>query len=222
MTMLRPDELAINSQVESNQRFNEKAKGLGKAALSASSGLAGGGLAAKVAPFLSEFIPQELALKGINKVAPQIGQFLNRGVEQGLDLNEGFNYLKENLFKSEEAQQTKDDRNIIEKYSPNLFQYIKELIGNGSSPAEAAMKATKFLTSEKEKKNIQQMEKDLKTDFASIVESVFGRGTVQPQSLSPMSMQDAGDPRQMMQQKQPQQGGGDEALMAALQKVLSM
>jgi hypothetical protein len=177
MKPLRPDEEANEREIERNERFNSNVKRGVKTAGNLAISASGVGLSSKLLPFLSKYIPPDLAIKGINKVSPKIGGFLEKGAAMGLDVQEGLNFLKDKLEPKEQEgkEPAKENRNIIQQYSPGLFQYISDLIKEGNTPIEAGAKALKFLD-DKHRKVIKQMEKDHKTDWSSIVQSVFGNG----------------------------------------------
>jgi hypothetical protein len=63
----------------------------------------------KILPFLNEYIPEELALKGINKVSPKIGSFLQKGLASGLPIAGGLAFLKDQL---QGTKQQKIDRTL--------------------------------------------------------------------------------------------------------------
>jgi hypothetical protein len=196
----RSSEKVAESEIANAQKIKRGLKGvagLGTAAV-------GIGLGSKIMPFLNEYIPTDIALKGISKVSPKFGDFLNRGLAKGLDAKSGLDYIKENLSK----KQAPNERNIIEQYSPELHQFLTGEIQKGRQPLEAGALAE---TSGKYKKAIQDMVKDHKAPFSSILESVFGSAQQpqQPQQQAP-------------QQGQQQPENGDQALMAALQKILQM
>ncbi len=76
---MRPDERAKQSQIDRENTFKGNVNRGVSAAASAGAGAASAALASRVMPFLSEYIPADLAMKGINKVSPQLGSFLQRG-----------------------------------------------------------------------------------------------------------------------------------------------
>jgi hypothetical protein len=94
---MRPDEKTAQTMQNREHEWNKTIKKTGSNALKLGASLIGGGIAARILPFLSEFISPEIALKGITKVNPKIGDFLNRGMNQGLSLTEGLKYLKRQL-----------------------------------------------------------------------------------------------------------------------------
>jgi hypothetical protein len=198
---MRPDEIASEDESERNRRLEGRIAGGFKTAAKIGIGATGLGAASKIAPFLSELIPVDLAMKGINKLAPKVGQFLKKGQEMGLNIKEGLDFLKKNMGGNEKPPEQKS---IISQYSPELNQFIEEHIKKGRQPLEAGALAQldpKFM------KIIKKMEADHKTPFSSILQATFG-GAQQPR-------------QQQQAQPQQQQGGGpgQQALMAILQKI---
>lgn len=168
--VLRPDEMARESEIKKAQgRTNAVRSGLKTVA-----SLGGAGIAAKILPFLSQYVPSDLALKGINKVAPVVGNFLKSGMSKGLTLQSGLSFLSENLSNEKEKESIKEDRNIIEQYSPELHQFMTESIGSGEDPIRAAASAI-FDKKKNFESIIKKMEKDHNTPWSSIVESVYGQ-----------------------------------------------
>jgi hypothetical protein len=187
---LRPDEIAAESEIERSRKMDKTLKKGAKIALASS-----------VAPFLSSYIPTDLAVKGISKLSTKLGDFLKAGISAGLDPKEGLNYIK-NQIDTEESSKANMERNIIQQYSPELFEFINSEIQKGRSPLEAGALAQ---VNSKFKNIIKKMTDDHKTPFSSILQTVFGQGVQQGQS------------------GQPQQGGGsDDQLISALQNILQM
>ena len=211
---LRPDELATQSEIKKSMgRTSDIRSGL--EAISSFGGVTLGAQAAsKVLPFINQYIPKDLALKGINKVMPSLGKFLQNGVSQGLSLQSGLDFLKDEFSKeSSKKENPKEQRNIIEQYSPELHSFLKEHIQNGRSPLEAGALAqldTKFTSA------IKKLSEDHKTNFSSILQSVFGNG----QQNSPQSPQQAQQTQaQPSQAGQQQVGQGQQQLVSILQKI---
>lgn len=102
---LRPDEQSSQTRSQASNERDKKYKTGVKSAVSIASTVAGVGAAHKILPFLSSFIPFDLALKGISKVSPKIGDFLKRGMESGLDAKEGLEFLRQGLSNGEKQQQ---------------------------------------------------------------------------------------------------------------------
>jgi hypothetical protein len=193
---LRPDEESSQSIVRSaNEKEKNIKRGL-KTAVGIGTTAVGSGLSSKILPFLSEYIPSDLALKGISKISPKIGDFLKSGLKSGLDLEGGLDYLKKQFNENEESAQEK--RNIIEQYSPELHQFIDQEIKKGRTVIEAGAIAQQ---DKRFKDVISKLSKDHKSPWSNILESVYGS-------------QQKAQPEQ-----QQQQGKGQAALMAILEKL---
>jgi len=210
--IMRPDEKAVESEIERDQRFRSNvSKGIGTAA-----GLIGGasvsGAASKVLPWLSSYIPPDLAMKGLSKVSPQIANFIKRGQSMGLNIEEGLQYVKDEISSKKESP--KQDRNIIQQYSPELHEFISQQVSGGRTPIETAAIAQH---DKRFSDIIKKLTKDHKTDWSKIVDSVYGGGQY-GSSVNPDSEQ-----QQQQQQQQPQVqgqvGAGSQALMDILSKI---
>jgi len=169
----------------------------------------------RVMPFLSSYIPQDLAIKGLNKVNPTIGNFVQTALGQGYAFDEVKGFLRD---KFEKKETSKDDRNIIQQYSPELHSFIDQEVRKGRKPIEAGALAQ---NDKRFKDIINKLIKDHKTPWSSILESIYGgegMAPIQGQSqaaLQPEQMQQ----QQMQQQGQQQPGQGQQALMSILQKL---
>lgn len=200
---MRPDEMASKEAIERDQRFRGNLKkGMGTVLSLGGAGLAGS-MGAKIMPFLNEYIPIDLAFKGISKVSPKLGHFLQRGLSQGLDLKEGLEFVKNKLSGEEtQGQKAQEHRNIIEQYSPELHQYMDQEIKKGRRPIEAGALAQH---DKRFSKIIDKLSKDHKTPWSSILESVYGGGQKESQ------------PQQQPMQEQPQQGQDQSELEKIIQ-----
>jgi len=223
MNNLRPDEQALISENERSRSTNKLVKKGVNTAIGAGTAAAGfgTGIASRILPFLNEFIPADLAMKGINKISPQLGSFLKKGMEKGLDLNEGLNFIKDNINgKENKKEPAKQSKNIIEQESPELHQFIDQEIRKGRKPIEAAALAQ---NDKRFSGAIQKLMKAHKTPWSSIIESIFGKGNMGlPQQQS--STEEAMNPPGSQLSKDPQaaqtgqqQGNGANAIMQAIQ-----
>lgn len=230
--VLRPDEEANQSYIDRDRNNRSSAGSIVKAAGS----LAVGAGAARVLPFLNEYIPADLAMKGLSKVSPKIADFLKRGQSFGLDLKQGMDYVKDQISPKEEA---KEERNIIQQYSPELHEFISQEVKKGVSPIKAATMSIRGEMGKRFGGAISKMIKDHKISFPELVEQIYGNGQLSQQERNdtldpPYSRPDhpqsgqqiGGQPQQAQQQSQQQnpgqQGQSDEMLLAALQKILQM
>lgn len=192
---------------EETRRQGEVPLKLAKTAISTGASLAGGAVLGRVMPFLSQHIPSDLAIKGLSKIDPRFGNFINTALQNGKTFDEVKDFIKE---KAESSQEKKpDQKSIIEQYSPELNQFITEHMQKGRSPLEAGALAE---MGGKFKDVIKKMVKDHKAPFSSILESVFGSAqqTQQNQQQNTQSQSPI---------QKTQSGQGQQALMDILQKI---
>lgn len=104
---LRPDEQASQYEMSKARGRDEYLKKGIKTAVGVGKAAVGLGLSSKIIPFLSDFIPVDLAIKGISKVSPQLGDFLKNGMAKGLDVKEGFNFIKSQMQPEDEEEYNK-------------------------------------------------------------------------------------------------------------------
>jgi len=216
-----------------------------KTGASLGASLYGGGLAAsKVLPFLSKYIPADLAIKGLTKIDPRFGIFINTALKKGKSFDEIKQFIQGEVEKGQQQesetepnlspsgfpikeknqqqtnpkkQNAKDQRNIIEQYSPELHQMLSKHVTAGRSPTEAAALAANEGKGQKSfKAIIKKIQEDHKTPFESIVESIYGGGQYGGSVNPPQQNQ---QPQQPQQQGQQQAGSGQQALMSILQKI---
>jgi len=211
---LRPDELANIAEEERDARVRGRiSAGIGAVTSlgAAAGGAISAGVVGKIAPFLNKYIPVDLAIKGISKVSPKLGAFLQDGLSKGLDAKEGLAFIKEKAGlggeKREEPKKEAEKKNIVEMYSPELHQFILDQMNQGRSPLEAGALASLEKKGQKDfKKIIKKIEGDHKAPWSAILQTVYGQG------------EKAQQPQQQAQQQKPL-GQGQAALMAILQKL---
>lgn len=172
----------------------------------ASTFAAGAGTLARVMPLLSEFIPPGLAIKGLSKIDPRFGKFINTAMENGENFDQVKEFIKE---KAESSNAKSDQRSIIEQYSPEIYEFVKHSIQIGKSPLDIAFSSD----TGRFKPIIKKMTEDHKTSWANIIKSEFGEGKTVPSQ----QQEQAQSPAQM--QPQQQSGPGNQAMMAILQKI---
>ena len=212
---LRPDEMNRESEIKkSRSRTNDVRSALEITSSLGTTALAGKA-ASKILPFLSQYIPEDLAFKGINKVMPGLGKFLKNGIKQGLSLKSGLDFLGEEMKGQELKESSKDKRNVIQQYSDQLFQFLEKQIKEGRSPLEAGAIAQ---LDKKFKSPISKMEKDHKTNFSNILQSIFGQGQDVSQSIEQNTAQGVA---QSDMSQQPGQGN-QQAILAALDRIMKL
>lgn len=201
---LRPDEQVAQKKKESSDTM--------KSLLTAGTNLAGGAyLASKVAPFLSEHLPIDLAVKGISKVAPKLGKFLDEGKRMGLDVKEGIDFIKDKMQPAkEETSKESKLSNILGEFSPELQAFIEQEIQAGKAPDHAAASA---MPRAEFSDIIRKIEGQSKKKFTALVRELYeGKAIDQDQNQTMQSPQ-------ATQMQGQQQGAGQQALMQTLQKI---
>lgn len=212
----------MRRQSEGPKRFTQGAINVAKTGLGLGAGVAGAAtfapLLKKVAPFLSDYIPENLAIKGLSKLSPKLGKFVNKAFNNGFDFKEVKDFLGEQVKESESA---KDERNIIEQVSPELHQFILERIKKGHSPIQAGalatIKGSKFIPI------IEKLKKDHKTGWGDIVEMIYGHGEKAPIQKKSMVEEETERFERGYRNPQQQQPSGDKwnQIASTLQNVLN-
>jgi hypothetical protein len=202
--VLRSDEVANLDEEQRDRRF----RGLVKGAVGLGASLGGASISSRILPFINEFVPVDLAIKGISKISPEIGEMLKQGQKMGFDVEEGLQFVKNKI-----ENQPQDQRNLIEKYSPELHNFItKEMQGGRSSAEAAALAQMDTKSGNPFRKIIEKIVKENKAPWLSIIQSIYGDSQQKPSQ--PSSTQ-----QQMQQSQQPQQGSGQASLMDILNRI---
>lgn len=212
---MRADEIANEEEIRRSQGRDKFIKKGASLAIGAGTAALGAGIASKISPFLSEYIPLDIAMKGISKVSPKVGDFLKKGQSLGLDMKEGFDFIKENLSPKEEPKKQANPVQDFEINYPEIAQALANTMKQGQSPDAAA---GILKTSSSFGKKVKELEKSVGKNFVDYVLELFG-----PQAGS---MQ---QPKQMQQEQTQQQNQAgpqgvniDQELMSALDKILKM
>lgn len=204
--MMRPDEQANAAEVKRDQRMRQNvSKGIG-----AGIGAASAAFGARALPFLSEYIPTDLAMKGLQRVAPKVADFLRKGQSAGLDIKQGMDFIKSKLSPTEEpAQSAQDNRNLIEKYSPELHQFITDKIKSGQSHLGAGALAELEKKGGKDFRSIiEKIKKDTKSTWAEVLDSVYGGAQATPAAQMQPNQPPSGQNPATQQQRSPTDWGG--------------
>ncbi len=168
---MQPYQEASEEMINRDNRLKSVLRTGSNIALSSGLTLGGGALLSRITPLLSKFIPKATAAKGLGKINSGLGKFIKTGLMNGKSIDEILDFIGK---KTETANQAKpDQRNVLEQYSPELFDFLKQQIQKGRAPLEAGALAQ---LNSKFKKVISQLETDHKTPFSSILQSIFGEG----------------------------------------------
>lgn len=167
---MQPYQAASEESIRQGELPYQALKTAAPIALSAASATAGGLAFKKVLPFLSEYIPQDLAIKGLSKIDPRFGKFINTALGAGKSFGEIRDFIKEKAEEGKPAQ----NLNPIQQHSDELYSFLEGHIKNGRSALEAGALAE---LSDKFKKPIAEIVKNNKAPWSSIVETVFGNNS---------------------------------------------
>jgi len=169
-----------------------------------------------VLPFLSSYIPENLMIKGLSKINPQIGKFVSSALASGESIDTIKDFIKDKIEPKEE-ENAQESGNVIEQYSPELNQFIMSEIDNGREPLEAGALAS---LNPKFKKIIDKLTKDHKSPFSTLIQTVYGQNRQANQQLPQMQNQaQQTEPYQQASQQNNQIGPGQQQLLSVLQEV---
>lgn len=170
----------------------------------------------RVLPFLSKYVPEDLAIKGLNKIDPRFGDFINKAQSAGQSFGEIKDFIS---GKAEEGMQAQSEKkgNIIEQYSPELHRFLSEKIQSGVSPFTAAGLAMMTHLGTDFKSVIEKIKKDHKVPWIDIVESIYGGQAPQQQGQAQPPTPPNNPGQSTAQPGQP--GPAQQAFMDVLAKI---
>lgn len=172
------------------------------------------GIGNRIASMLNKHVPTDLAMKGLAKIDPRLGKFLSLGQEMGHSPDEMKEFITKKIGNEEEqniSKKGKQNKNIIEQYSPELHQFIANEVAGGRSPIEAGAIAQ----GDKRFSNaIKKLTKDHKTPWSSIIESIYGSGQTAG------ALKGNTQPQQAQQAPQPQANTQGDAKWDSVAKAL--
>lgn len=224
--ILRADELANKGEIERDRGVRENMKkGLSTVAGLAASQVASP-LASKILPLLSEYIPPALAMKGIEKISPKLGSFLKKGQEMGLDVQEGMNFIKNKIQPSAsiipEIKKVEENSDYIKKLfsmarsgktqGKQFLKFASSLIKSGDIPDEETF--SNFYKWWKAKPSAKRASP--RAEF-ELFRNEIG-STLQP---SKAALHEEAPNLASPAPEQPNDNG-DQAILAALQKIMQM
>ncbi len=173
---------------------------------------AGGAIFQRALPFLSKYIPEDLAVKGLSKIDPRFGKFINKAMGDGKPFEEVKDFIQEKVDEGLQNVHAKEKRNIIEQYDPELHTYIQMKLKEGMSILQAGQKA---LGHGRFKKAVDKITKDHKTPWTAILRSVYGIGEQKKQE-DPQQQEPQQAPPQ---QQQGQSGPMQQSIMDAIERA---
>lgn len=189
---MQPYQEASESVREHGELPIRAAKKLGSAALSGLGFAGGQQIIGRVLPLLSKFIPPDLATKGLSKVDPRFGQFIDKVMKSGKSFDEIREFLGDKFGGDEQPPPPpQQQRNIVEQYSPELHQFLLGEIEKGRSPIQAGALAELESTGKKGfKKIIDKITKQHKAPWSAILETVYGKGDQKQNTSNTQQPQD--------------------------------
>lgn len=199
MSALRPEEKASNKEIEQSHLGKRV---IGNAATLGASLVGGSALLSRIVPLLSNLIPANLAAKGLSKVSPGLSKFFKGLTSTGYTINEGLDYLRNKI----NPEQNESQQNETQSPQRDPRDYINE---NGFPRLNQKQAKQKNLDeSQVDDRDVIMNPKQQKPNLIEEEIKRFEQGYRQPQG------------QETLQEKQ--NGQGDAALMAALNKILSM
>lgn len=180
-----------------------------------------------VGSLINKYVPENLSIAGLKKLDPRFGKFIQGALDSGYTYDDVRQFMEDKTKKSQDEIAQQDKKNLIEKHSPELHQFIKESMKKGQSHLEAGALAR--LPNKKGKDfnaAIEKLTKEHKTTWEEILEAVYGgkkmsnntsQGPANMEQATQSPMQQA--PSQQGQAQQGQAGAGQQALMDILNRI---
>lgn len=190
----------------------------------------GKGLAEKALALASNYLPESLAIKAFTKLDPRFGKLITTAMENGQTGRQAIDFIAGKAEEGLQQQQSQDKRNLIEKHSPELHQFIEQEIKKGQTPLQAGARAL-VAHGKNFDKVIEKLKKEHKTSWEQILEAVYGGAKPAEQNQPPAAQAPSPAPQSAIPQapaqaqpqtgqEQPQQPGkGAQALMQMLQET---
>lgn len=209
---------------ETRRQAQVPKKLLGHAATAAASIAVGGPLVSRILPLINKFVPGELMRKGLSKVEPRIGKFVDTAINNGFSLDDVRSFMEEKFSPKQEQQEPEQQQsNPLQDFEttyPDIAQGLANTMQQGQSPQAAA---GILKTSSAFGKQIKKLEKEIGKNFVDYIVELFGPMMQQNQGQQMQQQQMQQQPQQQPQMQQSgQEGGLDNQLLAALDKILKM
>lgn len=221
---MQPYQEASEELLRRGERPGQLAKKAGNLGLGAAATYGGAALAGRVLPFLNKFIPNDLAIKGLRKVDPRLGKFIDTALKNGGTFDEAKEFIRNKIEEDDVVQDAKND-NVIWKFSKKLAKFIDDAVGVGHTIDEVEGMAR--APGNKFKKDIENIEKSMGLPFKDIIRLIHGgsrskKGSMQSAVSPSMAVEEDSMPINQSSQQaqtQAQPGQGQQALMAMLQQI---
>jgi hypothetical protein len=188
------------------------AKNIGLTALGGGAAKFGTQAISKLIPgimaFVNKYVPENIAVKGLEKLDPRFGKLIQGAMSDGYSFSDIKQFLGDKIEKTEES---KDDRNIIEQESPELHQFMIEEIKKGRKPIQAGAIAQH---DKRFSEIINNLSKSHKLPWSQILASVYGN-----EEMAQPNQQQQAQSAQSLQQSQQQPSKGQQAIIQALQEA---
>lgn len=176
-------------------------------------GLAGGGaILSKIIPFLSKHIPTALAIKGIQRVAPKIGKFLQASMNQGHPIEEVFTFLKDKAgIKDQDFAQNDEEAQMEKQAQPQAQPHQTQ---QNQDPLEQALMSG-------DQGEVMRLQNINEKQALAMIHN-YNQQKHQKLSNKKVGVADQEANRFQEHYGQKQNNASDEALLASLNKILSM
>ena len=214
---MQPYQRASQAIQEGEDRPFNLVKNIGLSAVGGGAANLGSKAMARIVPavgaLISKYVPNNILTAGLSKIDPRLGTFMQGAVDAGYTHDDIREFLGEKIEKSQEKPAT-DNKNLIEKHSPELHQFIVQQMKKGKSHKEAGALATVGVGGKDFKKEIEKLKKEHKTTWEEILDAVYGGA--QANNAAPVAQMQPNQPsggqnpamQQAPQQQTPTDWGG--------------
>ncbi len=230
--MQNPYQSSSQSIREGNELPLNLIKNAGLTALGGAAATAGAKAMSKIVPavgaMISKYVPDNIMTEGLSKINPNLGTFMKSALDSGYTHDDIREFLGDKIQKSQEQTTATDNRNLIEKHSPELHQFITQQIKKGRGHKEAGALARIGTGGKSFDKVIDKITKENKTTWDDILEAVYGGAksdnNAAPAAQNPSNMTGNAQPQQAPQQGQQPQAQqavspNQQALINALSRI---
>jgi hypothetical protein len=203
---MQPYQRASQAIREGEERPLNLLKNFGLSAAGGGAANLGSKAMSKIVPsvgaLISKYVPDNILTAGLSRLNPKLGTFMQGALEAGYSHDDIREFLGEKVEKSQEQQVANDNKNLIEKHSPELHQFIEQEMKKGQNHLQAGARATL-------KKEfgpvIEKLKKEHKTSWEQILEAVYGGSKSSTQNAPPAAQpeQQPAQPPQQAPQNSP-------------------